>query len=93
MKITVPQKEVELCDCCSRDGFLQTCKACGGRYCLLCDAYLPGCIHRPDVCRKCCDNEQVKAIADKYAPKLLEILKARDAEFAKVSNDQAQAHG
>ena len=91
MKTTIPAKEVELCDICHRDGYLMTCKACGGRYCLLCDAIITGCVHKLDVCRKCGDSEPVQAIAKKYVPQLVAVLKARDAELAQLSNDQAHA--
>ena len=86
----VPEKEIEVCDICHRDGYLMTCKACGGRYCLMCHATITGCIHRVDVCRKCGESARVVAIAEKYAPRLVAILKERDAELAQLSNRQAE---
>ena len=77
----IPAKQVECCDCCGRDGYLMTCKACCGKYCLLCDAIITGCVHKLDVCRKCGETESVKAIAQNYVPKLVAILKERDAEL------------
>lgn len=90
MKIKVPAKTEEVCDICHGGGYLQTCKACGCRHCLICDYYLPGCIHKMDVCRKCCDRPEVKALAAKYAPEILRVLKKRDIELAQLSNVQDQ---
>lgn len=82
----VPEKEVEVCDLCGRDGYLQTCKACKGRYCLTCDAIITGCVHKLDVCRACGKKPEVLAISEKYVPQLVAVLKSRDAELAELSN-------
>lgn len=80
----IPAKEIEVCDICGRGGYLMTCKACRGRYCLMCDATITGCIHALDVCRTCGDRPEVITIAEKYAPKITAILKIRDAELSQL---------
>lgn len=87
MKITIPSKETEVCDICGRDSYLQTCKACGGRYCLTCDSIITGCVHKLDVCRKCGKTEAVMAIAEKYAPRFVRVIKARDEELAALRSE------
>ena len=81
MKTIIPKKEVELCDICERDGYLKTCKSCGRVYCLTCEGIVPGCIHAMDVCRICDDDERVRAVSEKYAPRITSILKERDQEL------------
>ena len=85
MKKTLPQREVELCDCCHRENnYLDTCKFCGGRYCLLCRATISGCVHHVDVCRNCQDNPILLAIVEKYAPLINAVLEARDIEIGEA---------
>lgn len=81
MKITVPEKEVEVCDICQREGCLQTCIHCDGRYCLTCNGIMPGCIHKVDVCRKCGKNGIVQAIVEKHVPAITAVLNTRDTEI------------
>lgn len=85
MKTTIPERIVELCDICEREGYLSKCKACGKMYCLTCDALIPGCVHKIDVCLKCGDDEKVNAIAKKYAPLISSILTKRDKELSGLS--------
>lgn len=84
----VPEKEVEVCDLCGRDGYLMTCKSCKGRYCLICEAIIAGCVHKLDVCRACGNKPEVLAISKKYVPQLVAVLKSRDAELAELSNTE-----
>ena len=84
MRAVIPEKIVELCDICEREGYLSKCKACGKMYCLTCEAIIIGCIHEMDVCIKCGNNERVNAIAQKYAPLILSVLKKRDKELLKL---------
>lgn len=92
MKRRIPAQTVEVCDICGRDGYLQTCLACGGRYCLLHNAYISGCIHSCDVCRKCSDDKRVIAVARKFAPRITRILKLRDAEFKALKIKYKKPH-
>lgn len=85
MKKTLPPREVELCDCCNREmGYLETCKFCGGRYCLSCRALIPGCIHQVDVCRNCGEEPALVAVVEKYAPLIKSVLEARDIEISEA---------
>lgn len=84
MKTQVPAHEVEVCDICYCAGLLETCKACGCRYCLMCDALVAGCIHSMDVCKNCGESAVVQEIARKYAPQILAVLKKRDSELRKA---------
>lgn len=85
MKIKIPSKEVEACDVCRRpDTYLQTCTSCGGRFCLTCDAVIAGCVHGPTICRRCSENPRVLEVVMKYVPALVEVLKKREKELAKL---------
>ena len=89
MKIKIPAREdteTEVCDICHRGGYLQTCKACGGKFCIIHDDYVPGCIHKLDICRTCSDRPEVITIAANFAPKIKAVLNERDAELAKLCN-------
>ena len=82
MKVTVPAKEVELCDVCRREvAFLDTCLYCGNRYCLTCAAVIAGCIHSVRVCRRCENNETVLAIVSKHATPIKVAIATRDHEI------------
>ena len=86
MKIKVPSKTVEACDICERPvggGLLTKCVVCGKEYCSTCEAIMCGCIHQPDVCKKCADHDAVKATVDKFAGPLMAVLKQRNAALAK----------
>lgn len=79
---------MEVCDTCGRDGYLSTCVACKGRYCLTCEAIIIGCVHTLDVCKKCGDTPAVRAISEKYVPKLVALLKARDKDLTRLSKKE-----
>lgn len=80
MKVQI-NKEVELCDLCRGDGFLQTCIRCQKRFCLVCDALISGCIIKPRCCKECGNSEKVKAICDEFAPSIHEIRIKRDQKI------------
>ena len=85
MKIKVPTKEIEVCDICQREtGTLTKCVRCGVDYCHICEAILWGCIHRPDLCRKCADIDSVVAVIKKYTQPLRTVLRARDAALRRT---------
>lgn len=87
-----PAQEIEVCDCCGRDGYLSECRACGGKYCLLHEAIITGCIITVPVCKKCQDREDVMAIVKKYAPLINGPRKDRDAEISALNiQDRADA--
>ena len=85
MKVSIPAKETEVCDHCGREGHLTTCLVCGKQYCLICHCYLPGCMVRPDVCKKCDDREDVKKISAAWGKKILTLTNKRDAELSALN--------
>lgn len=93
MKVSIPAQEKEVCDHCGRDGVLTTCLVCGKQYCLLCDCYLPGCMVRPDVCKKCDDRDDVKALSERYGKRLHKICVARDKEMRALSANDSKLRG
>jgi len=84
MKISRPAVRVEVCDTCQREGFLQTCLVCGGRYCLTCSGRVAGCIVPADLCRECAKREDVEKIMERYAAKLTPIVKRRNAALKRL---------
>lgn len=85
MKIKVPAKTVEACDICKREctgSLLTECVVCGKEYCHTCEAIMSGCIHQPDVCKRCAENKAVQAAVKTFAPSLVRALKARDVVLA-----------
>ena len=81
MKIRIPSKTVCACDICERESassLLDKCVVCGREYCCTCRAIMCGCVHQPDVCKKCGDNEAVRAAVETFAPRISRVLDARD---------------
>jgi len=90
MKVTVPEKEVEVCDLCQHDGYLETCLFCQGKFCLTCHGIIPGCIHKVQVCRKCGGEPALREIVSAYVPRLTEILNERDADIIELGNKRRE---
>jgi hypothetical protein len=84
MKTEIPARTAEVCDRCHREGFLQTCIRCGGRYCLTCDGIVAGCVVSPDVCRECSHDPVVVKLCEEYSPKLQKLVEERDAKIGKA---------
>lgn len=84
MKITKPAVTIEVCDYCESDGFLQVCDSCGGKYCLLCQGIIGGCMVSIDVCSKCGSEDKVLDVAEKYAKKIIPIIHKRTQELKKL---------
>jgi len=92
MKKTIPQKEVEVCDYCGRDGYLVTCIFCNGRFCLSHGkAIIAGCVHQVPVCQKCGENETVLEIVYRHAPLIDNAIQKRDAEIRKASQHRVKS--
>jgi hypothetical protein len=85
MKIKIPAVEKEVCDICGRDGILETCVVCGNRYCLICHCYLPGCMVRPDVCKKCDSRADVNQISKRFGLLIHDLCKQREAELKQLA--------
>lgn len=85
MKIKVPSKTVEACDICQREtGVLTTCTICGKQYCFICEPYLPGCMMKPHVCKKCDDRKDVQDVVKRYSKDFVRIFKLREKALARL---------
>lgn len=77
----IPAKTVEVCDLCSHQapaGCLTKCVICQKDYCHTCEAIMCGCIHQPQICKKCAGNDKVIELVGKFAHPLLLVLNKRD---------------
>lgn len=88
MKITQPAKEIEVCDRCRSDGYLQQCIVCGKMYCLTCKALIMGCWVEPNVGKCCQDREDVLEIVARFSEQITPIIRAR-SEALKALNANA----
>jgi hypothetical protein len=84
MKLKKPAEEIEVCDYCSRSGYLQTCIVCGGQYCLLCEGMISGCWISPRICKVCSTRKDVNLIVEKYAQKISPIIDVRTTELSRL---------
>jgi hypothetical protein len=80
-------KTIEVCDYCSSDGYLQECIVCQKMYCLTCQCIIAGCWVSPNVCKKCDDRDDVKAVCAKYADKMTPIVRARDKALSNLPSN------
>lgn len=89
MKIKRPEVEIEVCDNCHRDSYLQDCKVCNKKYCLMCEAVVTGCIHKMQICRPCGDRPEVLGISELFAPRIKAILLERNEALTKIDKPSA----
>ena len=75
---------MEVCDICRRDYVLTTCRVCGRQFCLMCDALIPGCWVKPEVCKLCGKREDVQAVVQRYAKRITPIIKQRETALARL---------
>lgn len=87
MKIHKPEREVEVCDRCHREGFLQECLVCGGQYCLTCDAIMAGCWVSPRVCRRCGGRPDVQRVVTEAAERITPIIEERRASLSALPKE------
>lgn len=69
---------VSACDICEQEtaGWALTkCERCGAEYCRSCDGVLPGCVHHPEVCKRC--EQVVAGIVAAYGKQLAAIVRKR----------------
>ena len=85
MKTTVPAKEIEVCDFCHRDGYLQNCWVCGRQFCLSDEGTVAGSFGFTKVCRACSLRDDVGLVCDKFAKLIAPILRKRDAALQRLS--------
>ena len=84
MKIKRPAVQVEVCDTCQREGYLETCLVCGERYCLTCRGIMCGCMIAADLCRKCAKREDVGKVVERYAARISPIVKLRGGALRRL---------
>jgi hypothetical protein len=63
---------------------MDKCVVCGREYCFICRSIVCGCIHQPDVCKECRDDEIVEKTILQFSPKLVSVLNERDAALRKL---------
>lgn len=84
MKITRPAKEVEVCDFCQSDSYLQECHVCHKKYCLVHDGLVAGSFGFTTICRDCARRVDVHVVCEKYAKRLAPIYKARNEALKRL---------
>jgi len=84
MKITKPAVEIEVCDTCHRDGYLEQCIVCEKMYCLTCQALIRGSWVKPDVGKCCQDREDVLAIVAQFSELITPIIRDRAAALGGI---------
>jgi len=82
VKIQKPAAEIEVCDICHREGYLQTCLVCRARYCMAHRAIIAGCWVGVFACINCQDRDDVREIVERHAAQITPIIEARRAELA-----------
>jgi len=93
VKLTTEPREIEVCDFCRRERFLQTCIVCGRQYCLTDQGTVPGCWVGPNVCRKCDEREDVKKVCDKYANQITPIVRKRNDALKRLPAEAGHGGG
>lgn len=84
MKVKQPAREVEVCDFCGREGFLQACTVCGKSFCLICEAVIGGCVVSTRVGKCCGKREDVANVVERYAQQFQPIVRRRAAALKKL---------
>ncbi len=85
MRITKPERVVEVCDICHGEGFLKTCPVCGKQFCLVCEGIMAGCWVGPDVCQRCSRRSDVREAVELYAKRITPIIRERTAALKALS--------
>ena len=93
MKVTLPAEDIEVCDRCRRDGYLQQCPVCGGQFCLTCHGIIAGCWVDPDVCRGCARRPDVQAVVERHAAAITPIIKRRTADLKALPATLTEGEG
>ncbi len=91
MRITKPERVVEVCDICHEEDFLQTCPVCGKRICLLCRGIMAGCRVSPRVCKECSERPDVQSVVQGHADLITPIIRQRSAALKALPAEFPQA--
>ncbi len=84
MKKKIPAHQIEVCDICHRDGYLQKCIVCQGQYCISHGGTVMGSYGFVDCCTDCARRDDVNKICSKYSKKLTVIYKERQTALRKL---------
>ena len=90
MKTTIPERTVEVCDRCRREGYLQTCEVCGAKFCLTCQGIVGQCWGFTELCRECAHRDDVKELCHFYAKQLTPIFKRRHEALVRLGKRLAK---
>lgn len=85
MKTNLPARELEVCDFCHREGYLQDCWVCGKQFCLSDEGTVVGSFGFTKVCRVCSSRDDVQLVCGKFAKLIGPILRKRDAALKNLS--------
>ena len=77
MKRTIQKHEVEVCDFCNHEGYLQKCWVCKREFCLTHEGTGPASWGFTTICQACAGREDVRRVCDKCAAKVTSIFQAR----------------
>jgi len=91
MKITLPSKEIEVCDICQptkENQILYTCIFCRKRYWLSCKGGVVGAIKQPDICMNCEEDDNLIHIVERHAPLIKEAIERRDNEIKSAGKNK-----
>ena len=84
MKTTIPERTVEVCDFCQREGYLTKCWICDRQYCLTDNGVIPASYGFTDICRECARRKDVQTICDCYAAQMKPIFDKRRAALKRL---------
>lgn len=86
MKTTIPEKTVDVCDFCHREGYLETCDVCGRQFCLIDNGIVAGSYGSMDICKECARRDDVHKVCERYAKQLKPIYKRRMTALRRLPN-------
>lgn len=84
MKITMPEKVVDVCDFCSKEGFLEKCVVCKRQFCLVDGGDVAASWGFTELCRECAKRDDVGNVCKQYASKLTLVFKKRNAALGQL---------
>ncbi|MHC4592711.1 MAG: hypothetical protein ACYS8L_08470 [Planctomycetota bacterium] len=84
MKIKQPAKEVEVCDFCHREDYLQRCSVCRRQFCLADEGTVPGSYGFTTLCRTCAAREDVQRVCKQHASEMTPIFERREAALRRL---------
>ena len=84
MRTTIPQKTVEVCDFCNREGYLRECHVCGRSFCLVDEGLVGQCWGFTKLCCECSQRDDVGKICERYAKRLAPLYRQRERALKRL---------